>query len=204
VLYLQEVRGGSAFVAGMSLLPATTVIAAFSLLAGRLVARFGARPPLVAAGLCLAAGSAVLLGLTPTTPYGVLAVSYVVLGVGFGLVNPPITNTAVSGMPPDQAGVASAIASTSRQVGNVLGVAVMGAMVTSSAFSTGRLAPRAAVAFTSASHLPWALAAGCGLACCVVAGLCTGPWGRGVAARVYQDAPGPSEGSQAQMARISP
>ena len=57
-----------------------------------------------------------------------LIVSYVVFGIGFGSVNPPITNTAVSGMPPAQAGVASAVASTSRQVGLSLGVALAGAI----------------------------------------------------------------------------
>lgn len=197
MLYLQEVRGESALVAGISLLPATTVIAGCSLLAGRLVARLGPRLPLTAAGLCLAGGAAVLVGLTPTTPYAMLVVSYVVLGVGFGLVNPPITNTAVSGMPREQAGVASAIASTSRQVGNVLGVAIMGSMVTSSAFRTGRLAPRAAAAFTAASHLPWILAAASGLACALIAILFTGPRGVRAATKVYQDAPLEREGAAA-------
>ena len=46
-----------------------------------------------------------------------LLVSYVALGAGIGLINPPITNTAVSGMPGEQAGVAAAVASTSRVVG---------------------------------------------------------------------------------------
>ena len=44
------------------------------------------------------------------------------------MVNPPITNTAITGMPPSQAGVAAAVASTSRQVGATLGVAVLGAL----------------------------------------------------------------------------
>lgn len=56
--------------------------------------------------------------------------AYCVFGLGFGAVNPPITNTAVSGMPPSQAGVAAAVATTSRQVGLTLGVAVVGAVVT--------------------------------------------------------------------------
>ena len=49
-------------------------------------------------------------------------------GSASGSINPPITNTAVSGMPPSQAGVAAAVASTSRQVGVTLGVAVLGAL----------------------------------------------------------------------------
>jgi hypothetical protein len=56
-------------------------------------------------------------------------VAYVILGAGFGLVSPPISNAAVSGMPRSQAGVAAAVASTSRQIGAILGVAVTGSFV---------------------------------------------------------------------------
>jgi EmrB/QacA subfamily drug resistance transporter len=188
-LYLQDVRGDSALVAGLSLLPPAIVITACSLLSGRLVARFGPRLPLSAAGLFLAAGSALLLNLVPTTPYLELALSYVVLGFGFGLVNAPITNTAISGMPPEQAGVASAIASTSRQIGNVLGVAVMGTLVTGTAFGTGHLDLVAATHFTAATHRAWAVAIGCGVACAVTAFACTGRRGFLAASRVYEDSP---------------
>lgn len=129
-LYLQEVRGDSALVAGLSTAPATLVIAVVAPLTGRLIGRSGARVPLVLSGLFLAAGTAVLIFVTPGTDYWVLALGYVALGVGFGMVNPPISNTAVSGMPPAQAGTASAVASTARQVGAVLGVAVLGSVTT--------------------------------------------------------------------------
>jgi hypothetical protein len=59
--------------------------------------------------------------------------SYVVFGLGFGAVNAPITNAAVSGMPRAQAGVAAAIATTSRQFGQAIGVAITGAIVASRA-----------------------------------------------------------------------
>jgi hypothetical protein len=74
---------------------------------------------------------------------------YVVFAFGFALVNAPITNTAVSGMPRAQAGVAAAIASTSRQVGGALGVAVVGSVVSTSmaGANAGRLA--------QASHAAW-------------------------------------------------
>lgn len=58
-----------------------------------------------------------------------LFLGYVLFGIGFGFVNAPITNTAVSGMPRAQAGVAAAVASTSRQLGQTLGVAVIGAVL---------------------------------------------------------------------------
>jgi hypothetical protein len=79
-----------------------------------------------------------------------------VFGLGFGMVNPPITNTAVSGMPPDQAGVAAAIASTSRLVGISLGVAIIGSIVVS-----GEHAAHASIA--AASHPGWWISVGCGL-----------------------------------------
>src|SRR5665213_2810742 len=104
----------------------------------------GARPSLVVGGLALIASALMLTRLSPTTPFGYLFVSYAVFGLGFGLVNPPITNTAVSGMPPSQAGVAAAVASTSRQVGQTLGVAVLGALAGGGI--TGALGPGFAVA----------------------------------------------------------
>jgi hypothetical protein len=55
--------------------------------------------------------------------------AYVLFGIGLGMVNPAITNNAVAGMPLSQAGVAAAIASTGRQVGAALGVAVAGTVV---------------------------------------------------------------------------
>lgn len=69
------------------------------------------------AGAALCAAALMLTRLSPTTSTAYLLASYVIFGLGFGLVNPPITNTAVSGMPPSQAGGADAVASTSRQVG---------------------------------------------------------------------------------------
>jgi Na+/melibiose symporter-like transporter len=72
-----------------------------------------------------------LTGIEPGTPFAWLIAAYVIFGLGFGFVNAPITNAAVSGMPRAQAGVASAIATTSRQFGQTLGVAVVGAIVTS-------------------------------------------------------------------------
>jgi MFS family permease len=64
--------------------------------------------------------------LTATTPLPFLLLTYVIFGIGFGMVNAPITNTAVSGMPKAQAGLAAAVASTSRQIGASLGVALGG------------------------------------------------------------------------------
>jgi hypothetical protein len=86
------------------------------------------RLALTVAGGSIAAGALLLVGLRDDTPLAQLLVAYGVFGVGLGMVNAPITFTAVSGMPRAQAGVAAATASTSRQVGVSLGVAIAGTL----------------------------------------------------------------------------
>jgi MFS family permease len=113
--------------------------------------------PLVIGGLGLAGGSLMLTQLTPTTATADLLLAYLVFGLGFGMVNPPITNTAVSGMPPDQAGVAAAIASTSRLVGISLGVAIIGSIVVSAEHAAG-------TSIAAASHPGWWIGVACGVA----------------------------------------
>jgi len=156
-LYLQEVRGYSALHAGLLTVPMAAGIAIASPLSGRLTAARGPRPPLVAAGLLIAAAALTLTTLTPTTPWTVLLAAYVLLGIGFGLVNTPITSTAVAGMPRAQAGVSAAITTTGRQVGNNLGVAVLGSIVAVRTRAPG------GGGFTAASHPAWWILAASGL-----------------------------------------
>jgi MFS family permease len=191
-LYLQDVHGYSPLRAGLALLPATVLIAVASPVAGRLVARRGARIPLVASGAAIAVGSAALLGLSPDTSYAWLAAAMAVLGAGQGLVNPPITNTGVAGMPPDQAGVASAVISTTRQIGNVLGVAVMGAML--AAGTQARLAAGEphGQALSAATHGPWLLAMACGVLIAVTGWLTTSARALASAAAVAEPGTGPA------------
>jgi len=172
-LYLQQVRGLSPLRAGLSLLPMTLAMAAAAPVAGTLMGRRGPRVPLVASGILIAAGCAALLGLSPATPYWWLAGSLVVLGAGLGLVNPPITGTGIAGMPPAQAGVASAVISSTRQVGNVLGVAVMGAMLTGGIGARVAAGASRPQALAAATHAPWLLAVTCGLLVAVVGFLTT-------------------------------
>ncbi|HEY7263069.1 MAG TPA: MFS transporter [Trebonia sp.] len=167
-LYLQQVRGYSPLRAGLALLPATIVMAAAAPLAGNLTGHRGPRIPLVASGVLMAAGAAMLLGLSPSTSAWWLAVALGVLGAGLGLVNPPITHTGVSGMPPAQAGVASAIISATRQFGSVLGVAVMGAMLTSGVQARVAAGESHAAALSAATHAPWLLAVVCGALVAIV------------------------------------
>lgn len=176
-LFLQDVRGASALMAGLETLPVTGVIALSAPFGGRAVARHGPRWPLAGSGFLLAAGSAILLFVTAATPYWILAVAYVLLGTGLGVINPPITNTAVTSMPPGQAGVASAVTSVTRQLGNVLGVAIGGALLGAA------IHPRLA----GLGHAPYALFVACGLGCAVVGLATTGRRSTAIARSVYSD-----------------
>jgi EmrB/QacA subfamily drug resistance transporter len=176
-LYLQEARGLSALYAGLHLLPMAAVMAIASVLSGRILARRGARLPMMAAGAALAAGGLLVSTLTVNSALFPVLGAFAVVGLGSGLVNAPITQAAVSGMPPGQAGVAAAIASTSRQVGQSLGVAVAGSIL------AGRLYGSERTGFVAASHPAWLVLAGCGVFVFVLGLVTTGRWALGTAAR---------------------
>ncbi|WP_249998916.1 MFS transporter [Actinoplanes sp. M2I2] len=180
-LYLQDARGLSALHAGLYTLPMAAMTAVFAPLSGRLVAARGARLPLILAGSAMTLAMLPLTRLTATTPDALLIGCYLLFGIGFGLVNAPITNTAVAGMPRAQAGVAAAIASTSRQVGGSLGVAVIGAAVVS-----GVSGPSAA-GFAAASHAGWWIVVGCGLSVLTLGVVTTGRRARATAERTAAD-----------------
>jgi EmrB/QacA subfamily drug resistance transporter len=171
-LYLQDVRGLSPLDAGLYLLPMAAMILVFAPISGRVVGRRGPRVPMIAAAVALLAGALMLTRITPGTSVAYLLGAYFLFGIGNGLINPPITNTAVTGMPAAQAGVASAVASTSRQVGMTLGVAVIGAI------AGGTLAGGIGRGFAAATHPGWWIIVGLAVAIGVVGALTTGSWAR--------------------------
>ena len=177
-LYLQDVRGMSALRAGLHMLPMATMMAFGAVVSSRILARRGARLPMLAAGAGLAAGGVLLSRLTVSSALGPMVIAFAVFGIGAGVVNAPITYTAVSGMPVAQAGVASGIASTSRQIGQCLGIAVTGSILAAnlggSPLRTG---------FVSASHADWLLLAACGVVVFVLGLVTTSQWALGTAAR---------------------
>lgn len=182
-LYLQDVRGLDALHAGLWMLPMAFMCFICAPLSGRLVGHGGPRLPLLLAGVTIGA-SGVLFAVFDAESSNVLMLTgYVLFGIGFGLVNAPITNTAVSGMPRSQAGVASAVASTSRQVGQSLGVAVIGAVLAAGAAAGAagaepghKASAAAAAAFVDAARPAWWIIAGCGAVILLLGALTTGRW----------------------------
>jgi EmrB/QacA subfamily drug resistance transporter len=176
-LYLQDARGLPPLRAGLHLLPMAVVMAGFSFWSGRILARRNALLPVLGSGFALITAGILLSRLNESSPTVLVLLAFMVFGVGAGLVNAPITNAAVSGMPPAQAGVASAVASTSRQVGQSLGVAVCGSIVAVSLHGSLRHG------FVAASHGAWLLLAGCGGAVALLGIVTGGSWAMRTATR---------------------
>jgi MFS family permease len=169
-LYLQDVRGYSPLHAGLFFVPTALAAVAFGPLSGRLVATSGPRYPLLAGGVGLALSAAMLASLTPGTGVAWLVAAYALFGLGFGMISPPINDTALAGMPRSRSGVAAATVSTGRQVGQVLGVAVAGSVLASHLhLPIGR-------SFATASHASWWILVGFGLVAAVLGLITTGAW----------------------------
>jgi EmrB/QacA subfamily drug resistance transporter len=169
-LYLQNVRGYTPLEAGLYTLPMAFMTAVLSPISGRIVGSRGTRLPLLVAGICITASGLILTQLQSSTPSFVLVIAYLIFGTGFGMVNAPITNSMVSGLSRNQAGVAAGIASTSRQVGSSLGVAVLGSAAISALHGPFKLG------FAVASHVGWWILTICGLIIFVVGVIVSGPW----------------------------
>ena len=127
-LYLQNVLGYSPLGAGLRFLPLSLLAFAVSPLAGRLSVRIPVRF-LLSGGLALV-GVALLLmhGITPSSHWTTLLAGLIIAGTGIGFVNAPLASTAVSVAPRAQAGMASGINNTFRQVGIATGIAGLGAV----------------------------------------------------------------------------
>jgi EmrB/QacA subfamily drug resistance transporter len=177
-LYLQNIRGLSALDAGLYMLPMAGMTMVFAPLSGRLVGSRGPRLSLLLAGAAMGASGLLFAAFDAESANPLLFTAYVLFGIGFGLVNAPITNTAVSGMPRAQAGVAAAVASTSRQVGQSLGVAVIGAVLAS-----GLGAAAGGGGFVAAGRPAYWIITGCGAAVLVLGALTSGRWARSTARR---------------------
>jgi EmrB/QacA subfamily drug resistance transporter len=124
--FFQVVQGYSPLEAGIRTLPWTAMPIFVAPIAGLLSDRIGSRP-LMAAGLALQSGALAWLAAisTPTVAYGALVVPFVMAGTGMALVFAPAANAVLASVRPENAGKASGATNAIRELGGVLGVAVL-------------------------------------------------------------------------------
>lgn len=127
-IYLQSVLGLPVLTAALLALPGAVVLTTVCILTPRLVERIGGRAALVLCHFSMAAGLALLLATTITGGIGWYIASTVIAGIGYGISFALVADTAVSAVPPNRAGSAGAIAETSNEIGNALGIALLGSV----------------------------------------------------------------------------
>jgi MFS transporter, DHA2 family, methylenomycin A resistance protein len=126
--YLQDVRGHSAVLSGLLILPVTVPMIFVSPFSGRLIARFGARK-LMTVGMVL--GTLGLLALTQIdagSSYVLLLAGYLPFGVALGLVYAPMSTAAMAAMPAGKVGIASGVLAMDRVMAGTIALAVTGAV----------------------------------------------------------------------------
>ena len=160
-LFLQSVQHRSALAAGAALLPLFLPLAVLAPLAGRVVARTGPRPAIVAGLAVAAVGVALLATWEADTPYPRLFPAMLAWGVGLGLLTPGVVTAAIGALPADRSGLASGVNNTARQAGGAMGIAVYGA-VAGRQFLTGLHATGLVTAglFAAMAVAVWGLRAG--------------------------------------------
>jgi EmrB/QacA subfamily drug resistance transporter len=140
-LYVQEVGNASAYQTALDFIPMAAALIVASALTGPWVARIGPRIPMTVG--CVLAGAGILLTnhvLGPHTDFATLGWVLPIAGVGFGMALVPVTSTPLTVAPPERSGMAASATNTSREMGAVFGVAILGAIV--NAKLTGQLAAR--------------------------------------------------------------
>jgi len=140
-LYVQVVITQSAYQTALDFLPMAVALILGSALTGPWVARAGARVPMVVGCVLAAAGIFVTSAtLGPHSTIATLGWTLPIAGLGFGVALVPVTSAALTVVPPERSGMAASATNTSRELGAVIGVAVLGAVVDSKL--TGELAAR--------------------------------------------------------------
>ena len=131
-LFLVEVAGDSGYQIALVFLPMTVLMVIASVVAGRLSTRAGPRWSIFV-GCLLFSGGLLLtsIAISPSPSYLPLAASLALAGIGIGTTVVPTTSSALSAVPPERSGMAASTANTSREVGAITGVAVLGALVAS-------------------------------------------------------------------------
>jgi MFS family permease len=129
-LYMQTIRGYTAFEAGVRFLPMTLVIIATAPLAGQYAQKHGSRIPMTYGLLLASGGLFVLSRLSVDTPYLLMLPVFAIMGHGMGATMAPMTAAVMNAVGHERAGLGSAMTNTSREVGGVFGIALLGTVLT--------------------------------------------------------------------------
>jgi MFS family permease len=156
-LYMQEVLHYSALKTGVAYLPISGALVISSGVGARLLGRVGARPILVTGFTMGGAAMLLLARLSPTTGYLDVLPPILLLGTGMGAAFVSVTAAAVSGVPQEDAGIASALLNSSQQIGGSLGLAVLTAVATARFDAVAPRVPTPA-ALAAAQTSSWAYA----------------------------------------------
>ncbi|MGW0939746.1 MFS transporter [Streptomyces sp. NPDC002666] len=130
-LYLQHARGASPFEAGLELLPMTIFFPVANIVYSRISARFSNGTLLTVFLLLAGFASLTMVTISPDTPYWVLAVAVGVANIGAGIISPGMTAALVDAAGPEHANVAGSVLNANRQIGSLVGIAVMGIVLNS-------------------------------------------------------------------------
>ncbi len=136
-LYLQDVGTSSGYGTALDFVPMAAAMIIASLLTGRWVARSGARVPMTIG--CVLGGIGIILTevvLTPSSGLSTLGWTLPIAGAGFGIAIVPVTSAALSAVPADHSGMAASVTNTSRELGAVAGVAILGSLVSGQLISS--------------------------------------------------------------------
>ncbi|WP_459503324.1 MFS transporter [Bacillus sp. C1] len=128
-LFLQYARGASPFLAGLELLPMMAVFVIGNLLFAKLTSRFGSKLPLLISLLVASFGSFFLLLISPNMPYSLLAIIYATVNLCIGVAVPAMTTTVMQAAGRENGNIAGATLNVNRQVGALVGVAIMGGIL---------------------------------------------------------------------------
>jgi EmrB/QacA subfamily drug resistance transporter len=128
-LYMQAIRGYSPFEAGLRFLPMTLMIVLTAPNAGRVAQRIGSRAPMTYGLTVVGAGMVGMTFVQPDTLYWILAILFVLMGHGIGSTMAPMTAAVMGAVGPQRAGLGSAMTNTSREVGGVVGIALLGTVL---------------------------------------------------------------------------
>lgn len=128
-LFLQSILGYSAIKTGQVLLPLALAIMVFAPIAGKLSDKIGSKFIVMSGMIVMAIGGFLLANFSLDTTSQDLIIPFVVMGIGMGLAMSPLTNITLYDAPDDEAGGASGVFSTTRQIGSVMGIAILGALL---------------------------------------------------------------------------